>query len=128
MPDYSEVIALQQREAARRGPSPAELALHRQRQQTIVMKMEQLLAADEWTTYTAHVAALRERDEAQLVALRERIEQGEFVGEALGQATLRLHGLRSRLDAYRDALAIPAAVVAQAAEDAERSDPAAESA
>ena len=128
MPDYSEVIALQQREAARRAPSPAELALHRQRQQTIVMKMEQLLAADEWTTYTAHVAALRERDEGLAEVIRARVEAGELVGDELARASLRLQRLLGRLDAYRDALAIPGAVIKQAADEAERSDPAAESA
>ena len=114
MPDYSDVIALQRREAAAQGPSPAELAAHRQHQQTIAMKMEQLLAADEWTTYTAHVAALRERDEGVAEGIRARVEAGELVGDELARASLRLQRLLGRLDAYRDALAIPEAVVRQA--------------
>ena len=114
-PDYTEVIELQRREAGRRGPSPVELAAHRQRQQTIAMKMEQLLAADEWTTFTAHVAALRERDEGFVESLRAEVERGALVGDGLARAMLQIQYLRGRLEGYRDALAIPKAVVEQAA-------------
>lgn len=114
MPDFSDVQDLQKRQTAARQPTPEEWTRHQAMQETIVLRMETLLDLDEWQTYIAHVEKFRERDAAQLEALRDRLESGQLVGEELARVSQTAFGLRSRLEVYRDVLAIPAAVLRQA--------------
>jgi len=117
VPDYTDVRDLHARQAAARGPSPEEFARHQAAQDLVVVRLETLLQATEWETYVAHVDTLRQRDEAQLTAIREQIEGGRLVGDDLARASHQAFGYRSRLEAFRDALAIPAAVLKQAGKE-----------
>lgn len=114
MPEYAEVQESHRRRAAARGPSPVELEAHRKLQGMVAIRMEFLERGEDWELYRAHVDVMRARDEATVEEIRQRMEDGLLVGDDLARTALRLQRLLGRLDAYRDVLALPKALVDQA--------------
>jgi hypothetical protein len=106
--DYSEWVAAQEAKAAAQAPA---LAAHRRTLQMVAVKLEDLEHADAWGVYTALLQGRVTVAEASLASLREQME--DYVGEPLLRAQLELKRLKGLLEAYRDALALPAQVQKQ---------------
>lgn len=107
MPDWAEVDEALRRQAAARAPDPAALDRHRAMQQTVSLRMERLVALDEWDTFKAHVEQLIALEDAALAGVREAMETGSLVGESLAKASLASVGARRAIEAYRLVLSLP---------------------
>ena len=114
MPEYTDVLESHRRQAAARGPLPAELEAHRRIQGMVALRMESLERGDDWDVYRAHVEGLQGQDEAVVAEIRQRVDDEQLVGDHLARANLRLQRLLGRLEARRDALALPKALRDQA--------------
>ena len=112
MPSINDIRAAQQRTATSRGPSPAEAAAHDQARRLVVVRMERILAADDWTTLKLHIEdGFRSPAQAALDIEREKLERGELVGDEAAKTSLRIRLLRERLDTIDQILALPQFVV-----------------
>ena len=106
--DYSDVLkqreALEARSLQRRSPADA-LGLTTQR--VIGLRMEELLASDDWGVYRQHLQGLVEADRQALAAISESILSYHSVGEHLVLLKFQASTLRGRIAAFEEALALP---------------------
>lgn len=106
MPDYSEW-----QDFLRRQVPEAARAEHARVAQVITLRMEDLLASDEWGVFTAHVQALVEEVEATLSIATDGL--AEAVGTDAERLRLQAAKARGMAQAYRTVLALPEQLRAQ---------------
>lgn len=112
MADFDEYRALQAADTKRRTEAVAQ---HRTLQRMVVVQMETLLGADEWTTYRAHLDALAKEADAEKARLGEQIITGRLAGDDLTRTLMQVRYHHGRSEAFREALETPALVIQQAA-------------
>lgn len=117
MPDYSEVIDLQARKAKERPPggiTPATLAAHQRMQRTVAIRMEELVTADPWETYAAHLMRLIAEDQVQLATRESAISDGQMVGDELMKSLLVIQRTKGRIEARQQDLELPKSLISLA--------------
>lgn len=114
MVDFTDV----QEHRAQRTISAADLArseLQRRVATEITGRMERLLTADEWQTFTALVEQRIAQAERLKASAHERLETEPLTGDELEKAVRGIWGLARQIDAYRDVLTIPQRLAAESA-------------
>lgn len=117
MPDYSEVIELQERRAKEKphgGIMPEMMAAHQRMQRTVALRMEELVTVDPWETYQAHLERLLAEDRSVLQAKETTIIEGEVVGDELMKQLLVIQRIRGRIQARQEDLELPKVLISLA--------------
>lgn len=105
MPDFSDVLELQQRQRAQAGggQNPRLAAI----QQQAAERLNQLLAGDEWATFATLVQGLVDDARGALAQQHELIETAPLAGDALAAAVTVARQLRATIEAYQRVLELP---------------------
>ena len=114
MPDRSDWEALQERLKVASPFAYEARQRHAERAQVVAERMETLEGADEWATFVLHLDALLAADEAERDTLRDSLDSADVVGAEVERLRLRLQRVEGRLDARRQARALPATLREQA--------------
>ena len=117
MPDYSEVIDLQERRAKekpRGGITPEMVAAHQRMQRTVAIRMEELVTADPWETYAAHLMRLIAEDQVLLQTKESAITDGQVVGDELMKSLLVIQRIKGRIEGRQQDLELPKSLISLA--------------
>jgi hypothetical protein len=103
MPSYSEWLAAQSATAEAAAPLAT---LHQQTRRLVIVRMEDLLASDDWGVYARHLEGLIQEAAATLAALQAQI-LGDAAGDDLARLKAQAKYAQGRLDGLQEARGLP---------------------